>query len=594
MLTRGLEVRECNKIECITYGANLNFVLDLFDKYRSLEEVSIYSNDEQVSLGTARNRDRVQELYEKRKLKVYHMSIDERTIHAKVYRFSKDSTVQFMAIGSPNLTSSSNSSYESLLYVDDLELCNKIWEEIESLRLSHVEPQLEGQPIGEGQPAGLIDSAPSCLYTLAPIEFPIDKKYFDGLWKHQQDILSWLATRSTSIINIPPGTGKTKIATRYLKYLFEARKNFTAIIIVPTTTLVNQWMDRLTADGFSAQEWGTSLDGLGTYLASPEGKIIVTLYSRFVDQYRNYSERIGIISPNLIVILDECHNTYELLGELRDFRVLAASNVEKVYFMGLSATIDSFKTAKVNEFIDLMGGRESHRKISLERFYSYWNEINPNPILKQIRYIPLKYSLTDAEMEQLRRYTRHVIIERARETLSEATDYTAAIRRAQWLRGLEGGIGVLRDYISAHIDTLAEKSTIFFVQTGEMAEDLQGFVTSQQGWDPNASVYVYDSHHDLDYRKYSLEQFKKHIGFCLISERMLSEGFDLPKVDMVFLHGSHRSPRDWIQKIGRAIRYNPNEPDSVAEIIDVVFCDSTGQPLGLEEERYNILRSISR
>ena len=75
---------------------------------------------------------------------------------------------------------------------------------------------------------------------------------------------------------------------------------------------------------------------------------------------------------------------------------------------------------------------------------------------------------------------------------------------------------------------------------------------------------------------------------------MLSEGFDLPKVDRVILHGSDKSERDWIQKIGRALRFDPKNPSTIAEIIDIVFCETNGEPLLLERERYETLLSIDQ
>ena len=74
---------------------------------------------------------------------------------------------------------------------------------------------------------------------------------------------------------------------------------------------------------------------------------------------------------------------------------------------------------------------------------------------------------------------------------------------------------------------------------------------------------------------------------------MLSAGFDIPKISRVILHGSRKSQRDWIQKIGRAIRYDPENPDSTAEVVDIVFCSPEGNPLSLEVERFETLKSIS-
>ena len=74
---------------------------------------------------------------------------------------------------------------------------------------------------------------------------------------------------------------------------------------------------------------------------------------------------------------------------------------------------------------------------------------------------------------------------------------------------------------------------------------------------------------------------------------MLSEGFDIPKISRVILHGSDKSERDWIQKAGRALRYDNKNPESIAEIIDIVFHDPDNSPLSIEQERFNVLSSIS-
>jgi superfamily II DNA or RNA helicase len=144
------------------------------------------------------------------------------------------------------------------------------------------------------------------------------------------------------------------------------------------------------------------------------------------------------------------------------------------------------------------------------------------------------------------------------------------------------------------MDSFSDRSTIIFVQTNEIAERLQRFIIRQPGWSPEASIYIYDSTKDKDYLSYALNQFRKNLGFCLISEKMLSEGFDLPKVDQIILYGSDRSPRDWIQKVGRAMRFDKRDPNSIADIIDIVFCDNNGETLSMEIERYECLTAIGQ
>ena len=198
--------------------------------------------------------------------------------------------------------------------------------------------------------------------------------------------------------------------------------------------------------------------------------------------------------------------------------------------------MNSFNTSNVDDFKKLMGGESNINEITLQSFYSHWNSLNSTPILKQLKYYPLKYNLTESEMTEYNRLTRFIHIEQGQKYIKN-DEGTAAIRRANWLRGLEGGINVLQTYLRSNLQILSKKSTIIFVQTNEIAKQLRDFITTLPGWDKQSSVYIYDSYQDEDHREIAMNQFKMKIGDCLLSEQMLSEGFNLPKLDMIILHG---------------------------------------------------------
>ena len=579
MISKGFDSHACDELECMAFNVNLDLAVRLFEKYTFLKRIEFWSNTEKITY-SSKNKERVLELIDKGQIAFFHIPEDTNIVHGKIYVFKKDGAIQFAAIGSPNFSDGSNQNFESLAYIYDKSVCDEILEKIpktyEDLNLVPMQ------------------DAPIQLYHTQVSQVAIDPKLFEGLWEHQKAILNWLVNRQLSIVDIPPGTGKTDIAFAYLRYLFELDQSLTAIVLVPTTYLIKQWMGRLEAIGIESSEWGTDLADLGGYFASPDHRVLVTLYDRFWDQYRDYQKRARILKPNILLILDECHNTYGRIYDLGEFMKMADLNGSKLYVTGLSATIDSFRVWDVTDFINLMGGRQNRFNISLQSFYSHWNHLNqPNPVLKPIRYNPIEYRLNNPEMEKLKEFSKKVAIEMNRSTIIGERDSTAAIQRARWLRGLPGGLDSLKNYITTHMDGFAGNATIIFVQTNEMAEDLQAFITHQYGWNPESSIYVYDSAHDEEYRSHAMTQFKKHRGFCLISEKLLSEGFDLPKVDKVILHGSDKSPRDWIQKIGRAIRFDRNDPGSIAEVADVIFCETNGVPLPLERERFECLKSIS-
>jgi superfamily II DNA or RNA helicase len=578
MLAKGFESYHCDELECMSYNVSLDLILKLFEKYPRLKRISVWSNTEKIKV-SAKCKNAILEMVDKKQINFYHLPENVNIVHGKIYAFKKEGTVCFLGIGSPNLSEHANQNFEALCYFYDKDKCAEILSEIPKCYLElNLNPRT---------------NIPIEICPPEDLGTKIDPKFIEGLWKHQAEVVMWIGSRKNSIINIPPGTGKTQIALTYLQYLMENVANLTCVVLVPTRTLISQWRNRLDKNNIPNFEWGTSLSNLGGYFADPAQKALVTIYSRFFKQYVEYYKRAKILKPNVLIVIDECHNAYGHIPDLANFRKMMQSYGCQVYSIGLSATIDSFRTWEVEDLLNFAGGQENRFEISLQSFYSYWNDLNQTPVLKKIRYTPVKYCLTEKELKKFKDFSKRVAIEMNKRPLDGSEDATAAIQRARWLRGLSGGIQSLQDYFMKNMADFANKATIVFVQTNEIAEHLQEFITRQPGWNPESSIYIYDHTREDDYRSYALEQFKRHLGFCLISEKMLSEGFDLPKVDKVVLHGSDRSPRDWIQKIGRAIRFDRENPEAIAEIVDVVFCEKNGEPLLLEKERYSCLLSIS-
>jgi len=579
MLSKAFEDQKCDRIDCIAYNVNLDYVLRCFKKYSSLSKVNIYSNSERVTV-SEENKERILQMEKSGKIKFFHLSENENIVHAKVYRFWKAGKVMFGAIGSPNFSNNSNQNFECLIYVFDNDVVDGIWTKFEEAcrKLSCKQKT----------------SIPDSIFPIEKEREKIDDSYLEGLWEHQKEILKWSTSRWNVIIDIPPGTGKTKIALTRVKHIFDTKKSTTALILVPTIPLIDQWEERLEDFGIRCFKWGTDIDeNIEPYFANPTRKAIITLYSRLFEQYKDYFQYIKINKPNVIIISDECQKWYQRLEVFEEFNGLLTQMGSEIYNIGLSATLESFMKNQMERYIELMGGEQNRYGITLQAFYSNWNDLNPQPVLKPIKYFPIEYTFTSQEMDEYKKWNQKVGMESRRINLEDGEVYGAAIRRAQWVRSLEGGKEKLKEFLASHMEKFNEINSIIFVQTNVIAEEIRDFITKHPSWDKESSAYVYDSKHDPKYKHYAMEQFKKNKGFCLVSERVLREGFDLPKISKVVLHGSHTSPRDWLQKIGRAIRYDQDKPKSIAEVVDVVFHDPNKVPLQLEVERYETLQSVS-
>lgn len=582
LLRKAFEEYECDRLDIVAFNVDLDYLSGVFESYDSLSEVNIYSNTEKIKF-KHKNSKKVSQLLKSNKIKVYTFSKNEKIIHSKAYRFWKDGEVVFGAVGSPNFSAHSNQNFESFLYVPESELLNNLWTKLEEVCEKHS--------------CALNETSPENIIQREVREKEIDNSYLEGLWQHQKHVLKWLVKRKKGIINIPPGAGKTRISLTQVNHMLDKNEKMTLLVLVPTTPLIPQWKDNLTKWSINNYEYGTSVDkNVEPYFRSPNGKAVITLYSRIFDQYEEFTNHLKINAPkNIVIISDECQKWYNHLEDFTDFnkQLSLIEEIENVYHIGLSATIQSFNEEEVKKYIELMGGEQNRYRISLSSFYSEWNDLNSEPVLKPIKYYPLRYSLTPEQMKTYRKKSQWVGIEASKRDINGNEEFRAAIDRARWVRNLEGGAEKLKDFLGSHISKLNKNNVLIFVQTHEIAEEMRNFIVSHPGWNEESSAYIYDSRKGPMYQKYAMKQFKENKGFCLLSERMLREGFDLPKISSVVIHGSYTSPRDWLQKIGRAIRYDSDKPKSVAEIIDIVYCNSNGKPLDMEEERYEVLSSVS-
>lgn len=580
LMKKGLEEYKCDKVIATAYNINLKYVLSLFNEYENLEKFQIYSNDEKI-LNYEEDRDRLINMINNGSLELYHLTLNKKVIHAKVYGFFKDEECKLLAVGSPNLTSRSNLSIECLSIFEEIEndqVILSIWD-----KLSEMSEELK---VREKDARAFIFSNEQKLAS------NIDEELFEGLWEHQKAILKWIASRYRSIVNVPPGTGKTKIALVYLEFLYQQKPNLSTIILVPTTALIEQWYTQLKELGFNVIIGEANIESMNKYIARPEKNILLTLYRRFFSNWEYIAKKIRMFSPTLLVITDECHSIYahpEILYEFtRKF------NDIEFFQLGLSATIDSFFPHLKEDYLNYCGGPNSIFDISLPSFYRNWNDRNEYPILKKISYRPSFYYLTKVEYEKYKEITGGVHAQIKQQTISGDPNRSMALIRAKWVKTLDGAIQKLQTALLTNIKEFNNGNVIIFVSTHDIAVEIRDFITAHKDWNPMTSAYIYDSAQPGIYRKYAMEQFKNNRGFCLVSEYMLAEGFDLPTVSHVVLHGSHRSERDWIQKIGRAIRYDRDSPDSVAIVYDIVVCNPKGKPLTLEKERYEVLSSISQ
>jgi superfamily II DNA or RNA helicase len=115
--------------------------------------------------------------------------------------------------------------------------------------------------------------------------------------------------------------------------------------------------------------------------------------------------------------------------------------------------------------------------------------------------------------------------------------------------------------------------------------------------------------HTKEYRTYygeddeqNLKDFSEGNISTLVTSKAISEGIDIKSVKNIVLFTSNRSKGTTIQRIGRALRTDPSNPEKTANIVDfVVESDVKGEvdeDSEIEEppdkERYEWLSELSQ
>lgn len=110
--------------------------------------------------------------------------------------------------------------------------------------------------------------------------------------------------------------------------------------------------------------------------------------------------------------------------------------------------------------------------------------------------------------------------------------------------------------IQKSMDDRGIKKVFAFFRTVEQA---QTFVNDPAGFDPSVTVLHVNGGMSTGERKLVISQFEKAERAVLTNARCLTEGVDVPAVDMVVFAQAKRSTIDIVQAAGRAMRNSPGK-----------------------------------
>lgn len=382
-------------------------------------------------------------------------------------------------------------------------------------------------------------------------------------------IRSWLGAEGRGIFAMATGTGKTVTAcgaVMHVSRAYQEPPGLTVVILVPDKSLVSMWESELA-------EWGVAtvcstankpLDALNAALRKQRVFGGPTFVIWNVDSAVNdrFQTRLVDFPAPRVLIADECHAfgapTYQQL--LRDDLY--------PHRLGLSATVDRHMDDEGTEVVRSFFGDEL---VSL----SIKDAIDLGALC-HYTYHPVLVPLTDEEMEEYTTLSRKIAQRFAASDSESFADLevsakTLMLDRARVLWHAQAKLPAFRERLEARPDEAHD--ALIYVAEGPSPlypheRQSPGVHAIAESLSLRFADFVGDT--PLPVRERLLSELASGALDGLVAMKCLDQGIDVPSARVAHFLASTRNPRQYIQRRGRVLRRDPNNPDKVATIYDYI------------------------
>ncbi|MGC8582167.1 MAG: DEAD/DEAH box helicase family protein [Thermoproteus sp.] len=371
---------------------------------------------------------------------------------------------------------------------------------------------------------------------LSPVCRSVEAARRPVLRPYQEEALgNWLRSKR-GVVVMPTGAGKTYVAIEAI-----ARLGQSALVVVPTIELLRQWERRL-SEYFPGR--------VGVWYGEEKRELCITVTT--YDSAYVAVEHLGNRYP--LLVFDEVHHlpseSYRQIAELSP----------APYRLGLTATPE--RADDLHLFLPELVGPVVYKMAISEAAGKYLAEFDVEVV---------KVGLSEEEMRRYKElekiYKGYIRAKGLR--FKSPSDFGKLVvlagRSAEARRALEawhemrrilfeskGKVDAVADILKKHPDG----KILIFTEYTALAREV-----SRRYLIPEVTYDMPDQEREL-----VMEMFRRGEVRALVTGRVLDEGVDVPDVDVVVILGGTSSSRQYIQRIGRALRLKPHK----AKIYEVV------------------------
>lgn len=353
----------------------------------------------------------------------------------------------------------------------------------------------------------------------------------------EEAIAEWERARRCGVVVLPTGAGKSLVAQMAIE-----RAGRSALVVVPTLDLMNQWYDLLLSS-FDAE---IGLIGGGYFEL---GALTVTTYASAFRFMERLGDKFGF------VIFDECHH---LPGG--NYRYAAEFSLAP-FRLGLTATPE--RGDGEEDALEQLIGPTVFRREAREMAGEY---------LSDYTVVRLRVELSPSEREAYERergvFQRFLSDSKIRlggpsgwQFFIAASARSEDGRRAMMAYresrrialGTEGKLGVLAELLKRH----RRERVLVFTAENEMV-----YRISEKFLIPAITHET-----EIKERRAWLEDFNAGRVLALATSKVLNEGVNIPAASVAVVLSGSGSSREHIQRLGRILRKLPDKEAVLYEVI---------------------------
>ena len=373
-------------------------------------------------------------------------------------------------------------------------------------------------------------------------------------WEFQKKAREIFIDKKWGLLEMATGTGKTRTALAIATQLINEKKINKIIVQMKGTDLIRQWRQNINqwtrskvSEPINVLELSSDRNELDSFLLGfnlPEVDLLLIRQSNLPDLLSKLAKKN--LSKTLI-IHDEVH---DLFAEQISQQVIGKQDGFG-FKLGLSATIrEPFNLEREKTlFKEIQGGGD-------QPIFSY-NLIQAikDGVLVESSLIPLSYKLYEDEKAKIKSaYTRYK--GRMEEGwLKHKAEAQRNIEISDVRKNARNKLEVFESNINYLKDKL--KRSFIFADETDYGKDILNILI------PHINVKT----HFQDADKKNLENFSNSKIDCIINVLKLSQGIDIQNLNTIVLFATPTG-RQFIQRIGRVLRKDKDNPNKKAIIVD--------------------------